>query len=124
MDPKSRSTRGWSAGLLATAAVYFGIHLWFLLSALFTLDNSSRSMFWDQVRESITYWFVFVVAGIALAFFAMRFNILSIGAQRTVLAVCVVTGVTAGLVAEWWTSLYFFFPVVFLALSHRRAVHA
>src|SRR5450755_1839568 len=123
MDPKSLSTRRWSAGLLATAAVYFGIHLWFLLSALFTLDTSNRSMFWNQARESITYWFVFVVSGISLAFFAIRFNSLTVGAQRTVLAVCLIIGVTTGLVAEWWTSLYFFFPVVFLALSHRRAVH-
>src|SRR3982074_3741711 len=101
MDPKSRSTRMWSAALLATAAVYFGIHLWFLLSALFTLDSSNRSLLWDQAHGSIMYWLVLVMSGIAVAFFVMRFNILSIGARRTVLAVCVAIGVTAGLVAEW-----------------------
>jgi hypothetical protein len=119
MDLNPRSTRWMCAALLAMAAIYFAFSLGFVLRALFNLDNSDRAAFLDIARESIGYWSAFCVFALVLAFFAFRFDYQSTSTKRAVVVVCAITGAAAGLLAEWWVSLFFVLPAIFLALTDR-----
>jgi hypothetical protein len=121
---ESQPTRRWSALILAFAVLYFGVHLWFLVAAAASLNNTDRADFFSEARDSMAYWSLFCLLGIAFAATALRFERLTTLSQRVVLVACAATGVLVGSIAEWWTSLYFVFPAVFLALSHQQAAHA
>ena len=122
MDFAPASTRKLSALLLVFAATYFGVHLWIVLTAL--INDTDRTVFLDMAGESITYWSVFCVLGVVLGAFALRYERLSIWMQRAGLISAGCAGLVAGYLAEWWTSLYFLLPAIFLPLAHRRAAHA
>jgi hypothetical protein len=118
-DLNPRLTRRVCAAVLVMAAIYFASSLGLILIALFNLDSPDRAAFLDLARESIGYWSSFCVLALVLAVFVFRFNSHSTPTKRAVVVVCAISGVAAGMVAEWWTCLFFVLPAVFLALSDR-----
>jgi len=101
------------------AAIYFAWSLGFILKALLNLDRPDRAAFLDLARESIGYWSSFCVLALVLAVFVFRFNYHGTPTKRAVVVVCAIRGAAAGVVAAWWTCLFFVLPAILLALSDR-----
>jgi hypothetical protein len=124
MNRVSQSTQRWSALMLAFAAVHFGVHLWFLLRALPTLNRADRAAYLDASAESIAYWLAFCGAAIVLGVPVLRYDRLTPRMQRVLLVACSLVAAAVGYVGEWWAALYFLFPVLFLAGGRGTKAHA
>ena|SRR5437763_2048734 len=118
------SARRLSALLLGFGAVYFAVHLWFVLSASFNVQGPDRVAFLDMAGESIAYWSLFCLSGVVLGYFAVRYAALGLLARCAVLLSSAGVGLAVALLAEWWASTYFLVPALFLALAHRQLAHA
>ncbi len=113
------STRKIAVVLGLAAAIYFGVHVWFVVSGALALDSENRAQLLDESAPTLAYWTLFIVAGAALAALAQRFHTFKVSTRRAVIVAMAILGVLAGSVAEWWTSLYYLVPALALALSRQ-----
>ncbi len=121
-EPKSSAI---AAALVYAAAAAFSVgSLWLVMSSAYDLDIPNRNLVLTQLRFRLFAWGLLGVAGVAFAVIAMRFSRLSIAVRRTSLVGSCALALAAGLLLEWWQSLYFLFPALLLAFAFREAAHA
>jgi hypothetical protein len=118
-----QSTRRWAALLLATGAVYFGVHVLAAATGVASLCFSDRTALIDSVLGSMGSWLLVCVAGAVLAVLAWRYDRLDSAKRLRLLVACVIAGSVAGVV-EWWSAMYFLFPAAFLAMAHSEPARA
>jgi len=117
------ATRRWATLLLATGAVYFGVHVLAAATGVASLCFSDRAAFMDSLLGSMGSWLLVCVAGVALAVLAWRYDRLDGAKRQAVLLGCVIAGSVAGVI-EWWSAMYFLFPAAFLAMAHGEPARA
>ena len=117
------ATRRWAALLLATGAVYFGVHVLAAATGVASLCFSDRAAFIDSLLGSMGSWLLVCLAGAVFAVLAWRYDRLDGAKRQAVLVGCVIAGSVAGVI-EWWSAMYFLFPAAFLALAHGEPVRA
>src|SRR5450432_3962020 len=124
MHFEPRQTSIVAAVVYAAAAVLSAVSLWFVVSSALSLDDANRNAVVSEMRSLLVGWALVCGSGVVFAVLALRFAHLSIPLQRAILFASCGVAVVAGVLLEWWHSLYFLFPALILAFAFRGAVHA